>query len=158
MRTLPSVSYTAIRAATRRLVDEAGGTEAAAMVTRVQKSSLSNYGSVNNGEHFIPADAIADLEHDIGKPIVTRELARLAGYELVPVEGKADPADIVVQILRLDGATADVSVAVAKMEEDGRREAHELDAVCRALQAAIIKAQNAYDTACRQRAALKVVG
>lgn len=154
MRTLPSVSYAAIKAASRRLVEQAGGVESAATVTRVGKSSLGNYGDVKN-DHFIPADAIADLERDIGQPIVTRELARLAGYELRPVQGEAEPTDLVVQIFRLDGVTAAVSMAMAKMEEDGRREPHELDEVCAALQIAIIKAQNAYDTACRLRTAAR---
>jgi hypothetical protein len=149
-RKLPAVAYHALKAAYRRLVDLAGGLESSATTTRVSKTSLGYYCQATHDQHM-PGDAIADLEADVGEPVVTRELARLAGYELVPIGGRAETGDIVVLTLRLDASTAAVSEAVAEMETDGRREVHELDAVCEALRTAIGRGQAALDAVQRVR-------
>lgn len=77
--------YLAIKAATRMLIKFNGGLEAAATATRVQRASLQRYGSVDNMEQFIPLDVVADLEAESGQPVMTKALARGAGFFLVPM-------------------------------------------------------------------------
>ncbi|MGU3495907.1 hypothetical protein ACLBXM_17845 [Xanthobacteraceae bacterium A53D] len=77
-------SYAAIKGAFRDLVAAAGGGARAARQTRADGPLISRYGSINEPDRFPPADVIADLEQDVGDPIVTRLLADLAGYVLVP--------------------------------------------------------------------------
>lgn len=83
-RHLPSADYTALKAAFRRLVRAAGGGRASAAVTVVDAARISLYGNPNTPDSA-RCDVIADLEGETGDPIVTRELARLSGYVLVPV-------------------------------------------------------------------------
>jgi hypothetical protein len=73
-----------LKAALRRLVDCHGGVENAQYTVRVDKSNLCRAGDVNT-DHYAAIDVIADLELDIGKPVVTEYLASALGYKLVPV-------------------------------------------------------------------------
>lgn len=143
--------YAALRAHTRRLVIAAGGVDAAALITRAGKSSLSLYGAEGNGDKpnpYIPADVVADLEKDVGEPMVTRELARIAGFELVPLaarcsEGNGDPAHMVLRINREMG---EFSAAVEDMDADGRRTPAELERCIRELDDVLARGR-----ACRDR-------
>jgi hypothetical protein len=149
--TLPDERKAKIKAATRKLVTQAGGQESAAQVCRVSGPSLAYYG-LPHRDQYIPADAIADLERDVGVPLVTRILAELAGYDLVPRDGAGlsnqDPMHLAV---RLDADASAFGTAVADMEEDGRRDAHELDLCLEKAQRVIIRAQNTYDQLYRMR-------
>lgn len=78
-RTHPVQNYNLLKNATRRLIKTAGGVEGAAYVTRVGKTVLSDYQSLDRPSHFMPIDVAADLEADTGKPIVTQALAQIAG-------------------------------------------------------------------------------
>lgn len=93
MRELPRTDYLRLKAATRELVKQAGGVDAAAGITRPGRSTLSDYGNPGHEDVFMPADVIADLEAATGLPAVTGILARLQGYELMRVEfgGDVDP-------------------------------------------------------------------
>jgi len=148
---LPDERKAKIKAATRKLVTQAGGVESAAQVCRVTGASLSYYG-LPHRDQFIPADAIADLENDVGLPLVTRVLAELAGYDLVPRDGDGlinrDPMQMAV---RLDADASAFGSAIADMEEDGRRDNVELDICLEKLQRVIIRAQNTYDQLHRLR-------
>lgn len=84
-----SGTYQAIKAATRRLIRACGGLEDAADETRVSAQTLCLYQSPNRSE-YVPADVVADLEQVCGDPVVTRALAKAAGYDLVPTK-PADP-------------------------------------------------------------------
>lgn len=86
-RQLPDRDYQALKAATRQLVNAAGGAVAAAGVTRGDHQNISRYGSANldNADRFMPIDVIADLESECEQPVLTKELARLSGYLLVQV-------------------------------------------------------------------------
>lgn len=75
--------YLLLKAAVRDLIAAAGGNVRAARVSRADNARLSRYGSVSESTHA-PIDVIADLEQEVGEPIVTRILADLAGYDLVP--------------------------------------------------------------------------
>jgi hypothetical protein len=82
-RQLPKRDYLALKAAFRDLVAAAGGPNRAATKTRGNASLMSRYGAVHE-EMFAPDDVIADLEAEVGEPIVTRVRADLAGFQLVP--------------------------------------------------------------------------
>jgi hypothetical protein len=77
-------AYNSVKTAFKLLVAELGGIDAAATCTRVERSQLSNYGTPN-GDKFVPADVIMDLERVAGTPHITSALATAAGYVLVPV-------------------------------------------------------------------------
>jgi hypothetical protein len=76
------------KAKARDLIRAAGGIEAAAEVTRVGKTLLSEYGRPDN-ETYMPDDVRADLEDiTFGKPEhphLTRYDARRLGFALVPM-------------------------------------------------------------------------
>lgn len=76
--TLCSDDLAALKTATRRLIRAAGGVESAASVSRVQKSSLSDYQNPALPDHFMPIDIVLELERDTGTHPVTQALARLA--------------------------------------------------------------------------------
>lgn len=75
--------YAALKGSFRDLVETAGGNVRAAKVSRADGARISRYGSVQEAMHA-PIDVVADLEMDVGDPIVTRQLAEIAGYVLVP--------------------------------------------------------------------------
>ncbi|RXF72093.1 phage regulatory CII family protein [Hansschlegelia zhihuaiae] len=118
-RQLPERDYLALKAATRELVKRCGGQEAAARATRVNHQSLSRYGSLEDAQNFSPVDVIADLEAEIGEPIVTRELASLAGRTLADV-ASGDAMAPALRLVRLIKETGEVKSALAEALADGR--------------------------------------
>lgn len=82
-RVFPACSYMALKAAFRRLTKAVGGQESAATITRVDFQRIGRYGRAHEAM-FAPVDVVADLEADAGEPMVTRALADLQGYLLVP--------------------------------------------------------------------------
>lgn len=132
-----------LKHAVRQLVAAAGGGERAAQASRVSQQQISNYGNVNMAESFAPVDVIADLEAVTqgapGAPHVTRVLALLAGFALVPVAsppagaaraGEADEgadegaamsaADWYAQICDLAAHAGGLAAAISKgLKDDG---------------------------------------
>lgn len=142
-----------IKAAARQLVTLAGVLESAEMVCRASKTSLHRYTQARD-EHHIPADVIADLEADVAEPIVTRVLASLAGYQLVPAGPMAPDlpgAAPMLAALRLEAEMGTFSGAVVEMEADGRRDLCELDLCLAKLRAVITAAQRTEDMLYRLR-------
>lgn len=84
-RYLPGRDYHALKAATRQLVDYAGGGNRAAQVSRLGQSEYSRGGSLtpDNAERFLPIDVVADLEAATGQPVVTRLLAEFCDCLLI---------------------------------------------------------------------------
>lgn len=118
-RAFPDHVYLTIRAAFRRLTAACGGQEAAAAITRADHQRISRYGRVGE-TMFAPIDVVADLERDAGQPLVTRELADLAGYLLVakPAAG-AQPVGMrdLAQLAKETGdAVADLADALADVD------------------------------------------
>ena len=139
---LAASDYKSLRAATRRLVHEAGGPASAEHVTRVNDSQLSEYQvadpNPNRRPQFMPIDVVLDLERDTGVPHVTRELARLSGFDLVPATerpaaGRCDPLAAHCQHSVLMGKATEIAIA---MDADRVRTAAELGEYERALAAA----------------------
>lgn len=122
-RQLPANDYAALKAATRQLINAAGGAVAAAAVTRGGHQNIGRYGSAqpDDGERFMPADVIADLESECGQPVMTRALAKLSGHLLVPeprvVRSGTALGSVTAKALK---ETSDVFVALGEGLGDGR--------------------------------------
>lgn len=129
-RTYGRDTYLRLKFRTKNLVALCGGLEAAARGTRVGKSLLAN--CADHREHgspdqWAPIDVVADLEMAAGMPIVTRELARLAGYDLIPMAGRdggaLEPLADHCRHAVLMGRATDAAI---EMDADGVREPGEL--------------------------------
>lgn len=121
-RQLPANDYAAIKAATRQLIAHAGGAVAASAVTRGGHQNIGRYGSAqpDDGERFMPADVVADLESECGQPVLTRALAKLAGHILVPEPRVARSGTALGSITgKALKETSDVFVALGEGLGDG---------------------------------------
>lgn len=111
----------ALKLAFGRLVRAAGGQEAAVGFTRFARhQAFSDFASAQpeHDARFAPIDAVADLEAvtcgAAGHPIVTRQLARQAGFALVPLpRARACEADFAVHLARVVTESADVTAALS---------------------------------------------
>ena len=158
MRVHAAQTYARLKAATRKLIKQAGGCEHAE--TRVGKSKLADYGNPNSPDSYAPVDVIIDLECEVG-PVVTSELAKLQGYALVPTSPVSRAGhDCPVM------AGADISAALGhyldeamRAVEDGTITNGELDRLIERIQAIELKASQARDALWRRKSpALRTVG
>ena len=83
----------ALKAAVRRALTAAGGGASFQHATRVREAALSKAASPHE-DAFLALDVVADLDLDVGDPIVTAELAALQGFRLVPVEAEPAAPDV----------------------------------------------------------------
>lgn len=110
----------AVKRATRALVVAVGGQEACAGFARVHRhQSYSSYGNVACEADWMPADVIADLEAVTvgtpGYPVLTRELARQAGFALVPLPAvRCEPVSWNEHLARVAKETGDVVSQLAR--------------------------------------------
>lgn len=109
-----------LKAATRRLIRECGGTDATAQITRVSRASLGNY--QNNGllDTFMPIDVVADLETDIGQAVVTRTLAECNSGYFTPVRRAASPGNLTSHLSSTGKEFADVFERAALLSGNGQ--------------------------------------
>ncbi len=141
-RQLPANDYAALKAATRQLINHAGGPVAAASVTRGGHQNIGRYGSAqpDDGERFMPADVIADLESECGQPVLSRALAKLSGHLLVPepsvVHSGTALGSVTARALK---ETSDVFVALGEGLGDGRLSAADAARIEAEIEEAIIK-------------------
>ena len=101
MRQFPEATYAAIKAASRDLVTAAGGQSRVERITRTCQSSLSKALSANDGNCFLPIDVIADIEAETNTLTITKMLAGLAGYDLVPRVAKAETETLMSHVARM---------------------------------------------------------
>lgn len=85
---IPDKHHLAGKAFFRDLMDACGGPKRCQKLTSHPDSHLSAMGSPHVTDRWPRLDHIIDLERDCGQPIVTRYLADLLGFELVPREGR----------------------------------------------------------------------
>lgn len=78
---------TVIKQATLRLVKKAGGVKAAESLLDYSSTSVANSYSLDHS-CTLQAHFIVTLEQFAGVPVVTREMARMQGYELHPIAGQ----------------------------------------------------------------------
>lgn len=105
------------------LIGAAGGGERAAAFCRVGQQKLSDYGSINKPDVFMPVDVIADLEGVTcglpGAPHVTRYLARRAGFELFALPEAAAAACWHGLLAQFAKEGADVMAKIATHAPEG---------------------------------------
>lgn len=122
-RQLPDRDYQALKAATRQLINAAGGMEAAAAISRGNHQTMSRYGSahLDNVDRYIPIDVLADLESECGQPVLTAALARMSGHLLVPEPSVVHSGSALgVITARALKETSEVFVALAEGLGDGK--------------------------------------
>lgn len=114
---------------TRWLVNECGGLDEAARACRVSVPSLSRYQTSGN-DHFLPLDALADLEAYAGKPLISRELvdARPGTHEAVALRDAGTGL-----ILK----SADALRVIEAALHDGRVDETEKASIAKSLEAVI---------------------
>lgn len=81
---LPGADYRALKSAFRQLVAAVGGTEPAAAYTGYHHSRIAAMYHPDT-EDMPNLAVVADLERVVGLPLVTAQLARLAGHALLPL-------------------------------------------------------------------------
>jgi len=85
VRAISDKQALALKAATRRAVDMAGGSESFQYVTRVGQGQLSKYGLTGEDHQssFMPIDIALEADLEAGSPVIIEKLAALMGYRLV---------------------------------------------------------------------------
>lgn len=126
------------------LTERVDGLEAAAAVARVGKSSLGFYQNYHH-EQVMPVDVAATLERIAGEPLMTAELARRAGYALVPVHPIAG-GQLAEVLARLGKEVGEVFGAFAQAMADGHATDDERAVIARELQDVISASHNALAT------------
>lgn len=120
----------ALKRATVDMVKGVGGLETAAPFTRIQKSKLAEYGSLNHPDRFAPIDVVADLEplarEREGWPHVTQALCRAMGGVFVALpDAPVTGADLFGKLALLSTEFSHVTHAVCEGMRDGKWEPHE---------------------------------
>lgn len=128
MRVISDRQAMQLKAATRRAIDMAGGSDSFEHVTRVRQGQLSKYGLAGE-EHaatFAPIDVALEADIEAGTPIITEMMAKLQGYRLV--REKADEPETGLthrDISVLNAELGDVSRLALEALEDGKVDARE---------------------------------
>ena len=115
----------ALKRATVEMTKGVGGLEVGAGYTRVGKSMLAEYGSVQKPDCFAPIDVIADLEplsrERSGWPHVTQALCKMMGGTFVPEpDAPVTGADLFETQSVLAREFSDVTGALCAGMRDGR--------------------------------------
>lgn len=107
----------------RLLIEAVGDLDECASICRVQKTQLSDYQS-RNGEGYMPADVIADLERDCGLPIYSGALASAHKAEMLAKslrDEACDAAEAAADLQRRIRAAASDDTITDVEREDLRR-------------------------------------
>lgn len=113
------------------LVQRCGGYVAAAAGCRVGSTQLNNYASMAH-DQFAPLDVVADLEEIAGEPLVTAELARRAGYLLLPLDQQAE-GQFAASMARLGKEVGESFSAYGESMADSRLARSEMERLAREL-------------------------
>ena len=143
-RYLSENEYASLTQAFRTLVRLCGGPSASARIARVSQQQISRYMS-SDPEHatqFPALDVIADLEAECEQPTVTRLLAEMEGFVLVPMPKAAsmcDSMELIARVSTVLSEVSDVSGGVADALKDG----HITHAETKKLHKEVLEAQEA---------------
>lgn len=121
--------YLNLKAGFRDLVALCGGPQRAANLTRTTQSLLSHFMAPQDMDRFPPLDVIADLEAESGQPAITRLLADMAGFDLVP---RVQGSTVMVMHSHLSAMAkegGDVQAMLANALGDGEIDASEATAL-----------------------------
>jgi hypothetical protein len=123
-RQIPQRDADALKTASHALVDKAGGVAKAAALTATSHSRLSEAASPWHDNRWLSLIHIADLECVAGDPVITRALADMAGYDLVPkAGGRAE--DMHQHLAHIVTEMSDVSAQLSVAMTDGKMTAKE---------------------------------
>lgn len=120
-----------LKLATRELVRACGGIECAAADLGKGKSTVHRWTDPHDGEHLINIGDVALLEAVAAAPVVTAQLARMAGGVFVPLpDCAADPETLAGMVLELTGQLGAISTEMrASLADDGEVDAKEAAAL-----------------------------
>lgn len=117
-----------LKGAVRTLLERAGGSGRASYITRTDQPRLSRYASPNETMH-IPIDDVAVLEKDAKDPIVTRALAQLSGYLLIPEPAVGRHPVTISELGALGKETGEALSALSKSLADGKITREEINSL-----------------------------
>ena len=125
-RIYTSADYAALKNAFRRACQQAGGglREIAGM-TRLSSAQLSRFGDISS-DQFAPADVMLDIDSLAGAPIITRALAGMLGYDLVPAGQPVVAACFSQHLADLARESGDAVTGLATALADGKLTPREL--------------------------------
>lgn len=113
--------YSLLKTATRRLIDACGGVEAAALISRVGKTSMSDYQNIDKPDCFMPADVAADLERACGQALLTATLVRWnGGYFVKPKAEYGTARDFAARLPEMGKEYGEVMERTAFALSDGK--------------------------------------
>ena len=118
MRHHSSQAYLGLKTATRLIIHDLGGIDAAAAASRVGRSQFSDY-TQPGSDRFIPVDVLLDVEALADAPHVTAALARTLGYELTPVMPR-DRGQLGEALARLSLEVGELFATASRAFSDGR--------------------------------------
>jgi hypothetical protein len=142
-----------IKRATQRAVEKAGGVVAVERASTMNRSSVTRYQSEAYPE-IIPLDHALELDRAAGAPVVLKELAALAGFDLVSREERTELVENVNRIVgRLAKAGGELSQAVIEAAADNAFHPSE----DRKVDSLIANVEDGLDDLKASKAALRVV-
>ena len=112
-----------IKAATRDLIDRAGGVVRAGELSGVAKSTMHRFGSPDHGV-VIPISAALVLEFETGCPLITRAMAEINGARL-EVSGVDVGGHFLASFAAIGKETAELMAALTDAQADGTVTANE---------------------------------
>lgn len=118
---LPSEWKPRLKAATRQLIREAGGLEAAAAVLGPRwrgTSTIQRWGDPKS-EDMIPLIAAMTLQQETGLSLITQAMAELQGFTLSPKTGQGGGRGFLMAQQRIAKEMAEYHAAVALAVADG---------------------------------------
>ncbi|WP_319532836.1 phage regulatory CII family protein [uncultured Cohaesibacter sp.] len=111
--------YLRLRRRCRELIKKGGGIECSAETTRVNQAQMGRYG-LAHGADWMPVDVVADLEKDIGEPVVSRALVQAIGYEVIKLPEGRWEGDINQQLAAMFKEVGEVTQHIGQcLADDG---------------------------------------
>jgi hypothetical protein len=129
-----------LKTASQQLVEAAGGVKLAADLTQASASRMSEAISSFHDTRWLTLVQVADLEATTEQPIITRTLAAMAGFDLVPREA-ARSLDMHHHLARVVKETGDATSALSQALADGKLDAAEIARVQREVEEGIAALQ-----------------
>jgi hypothetical protein len=140
----PAQVYQRLVAASLDVIEQNGGTVRSAARTRGSDETLRKAMRHEYADNFLAIDQVADLEARCDRPLVTAELAELAGFILIPSPERMQGEGLAQRSIK-EAAEAIAAISAAEASR-GRVERHEVPHVRREVREAIL-ALFAYDNA-----------
>lgn len=119
MRPYSASEYAQLKTATRRALHLAAPLRAITEHTRLDAAALSRAGNPCESA-FVPIDVAIDLDAMAGDDAILRTMARLRGFELVPMKGMGCAADLMHEAGEAARQTGELVSSAIDAGGDGR--------------------------------------